>query len=138
SLQRFDAALAAYTFATLFAVSGLTYRYSIWLQRPATALYWRCGWQVPCHNGSFDLDTGQPLAGPPRRTLSHPQECRSRRRSCALCLLIVILQLWLLTATMEAFLGGEHPIVIPAALASLGCFALNFGLLFRYRRELER
>jgi Rieske Fe-S protein len=23
----------------------------------------------PCHNGSFDLETGKPLAGPPRRTL---------------------------------------------------------------------
>jgi len=23
----------------------------------------------PCHNGSFDLETGRPLAGPPRRPL---------------------------------------------------------------------
>jgi arsenite oxidase small subunit len=23
----------------------------------------------PCHNGSFDLETGKPLAGPPRRPL---------------------------------------------------------------------
>jgi nitrite reductase/ring-hydroxylating ferredoxin subunit len=24
----------------------------------------------PCHNGSFDLETGKPLAGPPRRQLA--------------------------------------------------------------------
>src|SRR6185437_12987739 len=45
-LSRFDAALVAYTFASLFAVFGITYRYAIWLQRPPTALYWKRGWQV--------------------------------------------------------------------------------------------
>ena len=43
--------------------------------------------------------------------------------------LIVILQLWLLTATMNAYLGGDTAIVLPAALASLACLALNLGLL---------
>lgn len=46
SLDHFDAALVGYTFATLFAVFGITYRYAMWLQRPPTALYWRRGWQV--------------------------------------------------------------------------------------------
>ena len=46
NLTRFDAALVAYTFATLFAVGGITYRYALWLQRPPTALFWRRGWQV--------------------------------------------------------------------------------------------
>ena len=46
NLERFDAALVAYTFATLFAVFGLTLRYAIWLQRPSTALYWKRGWQL--------------------------------------------------------------------------------------------
>lgn len=45
-LEHFDAALVGYTFATLFAVFGLTYRYSMWLQRPPTAIYWKRGWQV--------------------------------------------------------------------------------------------
>lgn len=45
-LAHFDAALVGYTFATLFAVFAITYRYSMWLQRPPTALYWRRGWQV--------------------------------------------------------------------------------------------
>ena len=43
--------------------------------------------------------------------------------------LLVVLQLWLLTATMNAWLGGDSSIVWPAALASLGCLALNLVLL---------
>ncbi|MGH9928998.1 MAG: MFS transporter, partial [Pyrinomonadaceae bacterium] len=46
NLAHFDAALVGYTFAVLFATFGISYRYSIWLQRPPTALYWKRGWQV--------------------------------------------------------------------------------------------
>lgn len=52
-------------------------------------------------------------------------------------LLLVVLQLWLLTATMNAFLSGDDTIVWPAALASLICFGLNLGLL-RYLYRLEQ
>ena len=45
-LQHFDAALFAYLFATLFATFAIAYRYSMWLQRPPTAMYWKRGWQV--------------------------------------------------------------------------------------------
>ncbi len=45
-LQHFDAALVGYTFATLFAAFGITYRYAMWLNRPPTRLYWRRGWQA--------------------------------------------------------------------------------------------
>ena len=54
TLDHFDAALVGYTFATLFATFGITYRYAMWLQRPPTRLYWRRGWQVfgtPRHVG---------------------------------------------------------------------------------------
>lgn len=51
-------------------------------------------------------------------------------------ILIVVLQLWLLTATMNAYLGGDTAITIPAALASIVCLALNLGLLrYLYRYE---
>jgi hypothetical protein len=46
NLAHFDAALVAYTFATLFAAFGITYRYAVWLQRPPTRMYWRRGWQA--------------------------------------------------------------------------------------------
>ena len=46
-----------------------------------------------------------------------------------LVLLMVVLQLWLLTATMNAYLGGDGAVVVPAALASLACFGFNVFLL---------
>lgn len=51
NLSHFDAALVAYTFAVLFATFGLTYRYSMWLSRPPTALFWRRGWQAFVRKG---------------------------------------------------------------------------------------
>jgi len=52
-------------------------------------------------------------------------------------LIVVVLQLWLLTATMNAFLGGDDGVVTPAAIVSIVCLALNVGLL-RYLHRLER
>jgi hypothetical protein len=52
-------------------------------------------------------------------------------------LIVVILQLWLLTATMNAWLGGDDSVVWPAAAASAGGLALNVGLL-KYLRRMER
>jgi hypothetical protein len=46
NLQHFDAALVGYTFATLFATFGIIYRYTMWLNRPPTRMYWRRGWKV--------------------------------------------------------------------------------------------
>jgi hypothetical protein len=54
----------------------------------------------------------------------------------ALIILIVVLQLWLLTATMNAYLGGDMAVAMPAAIASLVCFGLNAGLL-RYLFRLD-
>jgi hypothetical protein len=54
----------------------------------------------------------------------------------AIVVMIVVLQLWLLTATMNAFLAGQERVIIPAAIASILCFALNGGLLsYIYRME---
>jgi hypothetical protein len=44
-------------------------------------------------------------------------------------LVLVVLQLWLFTATMNAFLGGDDAVVWPALGASVACLALNLGLL---------
>jgi hypothetical protein len=54
--------------------------------------------------------------------------------------LLVLLQLWLLTATMNAWLGGDSSVVWPAALASLGCFLVNLWLLrwVFYLQEAEQ
>ena len=58
NLERFDAALVAYTFATIFAVMGLSYRYAMWLQRPPTAVFWRRGWQTFFRRGRL-LENGR-------------------------------------------------------------------------------
>ena len=54
----------------------------------------------------------------------------------SIVLVLVIVQLWLLSATMNAYLGGATGIVVPAALASFFCLALNLGLL-RYLYRLD-
>ena len=55
----------------------------------------------------------------------------------AFVLMLVVLQLWLLTATMNAYLGGDESVVLPAAGTSLVCLLLNGGLL-RYLYYIER
>lgn len=52
-------------------------------------------------------------------------------------LIILVLQLWLFTATVNAALGGDTTILLPAALVSLICLGLNVGLLW-YLYALER
>ena len=55
----------------------------------------------------------------------------------AFTLILVILQLWLLIATMNAYLGGDEAVIWPAGGASLLCLLLNLGLL-RYLYLIER
>src|ERR1700730_3045925 len=45
-LKDFDPALVSYAGATVFAAFGVGYRYTIWLRRPPTRLYWRRSWQL--------------------------------------------------------------------------------------------
>jgi hypothetical protein len=62
NLNHFDAALVGYTFATLFATFGITYRYAMWLRRPPTRMYWRRGWSVfltPRFVGSNVVEAGR-------------------------------------------------------------------------------
>lgn len=46
----------------------------------------------------------------------------------ALIAIILIVQMWLLSATLEAFLGGRRAVVLPAALVSIGLCAACAGL----------
>ena len=52
-LRDFDPALVSYAGATLFAAFGLAYRFSMWLRRPPTRLYWYRGWQIFTTRGSL-------------------------------------------------------------------------------------
>ena len=48
NLRNYDPALLIYTFGALFSAFAITYRYTVWLQRPPTRVYWRRGWQLSC------------------------------------------------------------------------------------------
>jgi hypothetical protein len=72
---------------------------------------------------------GRPFTRQQRTTVIHGM--------LAFVLMLVLLQLWLLTATMNAYLGGDESVIWPAAGASLFCLLLNAGLL-RYLYRLDR
>jgi nitrate reductase gamma subunit len=60
-LQNFDGALVAYLFGTLFACFGVVYRYSVWLQRPPTRLFWRRGWQLLLRRPGYVIELARRL-----------------------------------------------------------------------------
>jgi hypothetical protein len=72
-----------------------------------------------------------------RKHFTRPQKMTIISGILCLVLVIDILQLWLLTATMNSHLGGDVGVPLPAALFSLLCFALNLGLL-RFLYALDR
>jgi hypothetical protein len=45
-LRDFDVALVPYAGASLFSAFGIGYRYSMWLTKPPTHLYWWRGWRL--------------------------------------------------------------------------------------------
>ena len=58
---------------------------------------------------------------------------RQRRRvaldaAMVFVIILLIVQMWLLTATLEGFLAGHHALALPAALVSAVLFAACFGL----------
>lgn len=72
-----------------------------------------------------------------KSSISHKQRLVIVDGMLCFVALLVVLQLWLFTATMESYLGGDQAIVWPAALVSLACLSLNAGLLY-YLRKLDR
>lgn len=70
-----------------------------------------------------------------RRRRKRSRFSRSQRMTITtgiLCIIvtIIVLQLWLFTASMNAYLGGDTAILLPAAIVSLVCLGLNAGLLY--------
>ena len=71
-----------------------------------------------------------------RRPFTRQQRTTIITGMLAFVLMLVVLQLWLLTATMNAYLGGDESVIWPAACASLLCLLLNLGLL-RYLYKID-
>lgn len=77
------------------------------------------------------------MSGSASRPFSREQRTTIVYGMLVFVLIVVILQLWLLTATMNAWLGGDDSVVWPAAAVSAGGLALNVGLL-SYLGRMER
>jgi len=57
NLEHYDAALFGYTIASVVAFGAVVFRYAIWLQRPATRIYWRRGWKLYLQREKFVQNT---------------------------------------------------------------------------------
>lgn len=65
--------------------------------------------------------------------MSAPARPRSRSLTAidgaiSLIAVLLIVQMWLLTATLESYLAGHHDAALPAAVISAVLFAACFGL----------
>lgn len=72
---------------------------------------------------------------PLKRQLARSQRAPIIYGIMGFVVLLLILQLWLFTATMNAWLGGDMNVVWPAFGASALCLLLNIGLLSYLRDE---
>ena len=71
-----------------------------------------------------------------KRPFTRSQRATIVNGMLAFVVMLVVLQLWLLTATMNAYLGGDESVIVPAAVVSIVCLLLNSGLLgYLYRIE---
>lgn len=68
-----------------------------------------------------------------RRRFSRHQRVTITKGILLFAVTLVVCQLWLLTATLNAYLGGDDRVVWPGAIASVFCLALNVGLLWQLR-----
>jgi len=72
--------------------------------------------------------------------LSNP--ARHRRRVAidavtVMVILVLIVQMWLLTATLESYLAGHHRVAVPALLLSVALFGICW-FLYRLVLRIDR
>ncbi len=75
-----------------------------------------------------------------------PGAARRRRRvaidaAMVMVILVLMVQMWLLTATLESYLAGHHDVALPGLLSSVGLFAVCaflYRLVLRVDRMAER
>jgi len=58
NLEHYDPALFGYTVASVVAFGAVVFRYALWLNRPATRVYWRRGWQLLRDRKRLAANTG--------------------------------------------------------------------------------
>lgn len=65
---------------------------------------------------------------------AHRQGTTLMTAICAFIAVLLIIQLWLVSASLEALLREDRAVLGPAAIASVVLFALNGGLLLHALR----
>ena len=105
--------------------------------------------ECPCHEGYFAVarlehDVPSPAIGQPR--MNDPEKVRrhgivSIDGALALIAVLLVVQMWLLTAALESQLAGHHETALPAAAVSavlfLGCLGL-YGFVDALDAEVRR
>jgi len=72
-----------------------------------------------------------------RKYFTRPQKMTIAQGIQSIVLIIAVIQLWLITATMNSYLGGDTGVPVPAAIFSLICLLMNLGLL-KFLYALDR
>jgi Family of unknown function (DUF6755) len=76
-----------------------------------------------------------------RPALSRPRALTAIDGALALVAVLLVVQMWLLTATLETYLAGHHEAAAPGAIVSGLLFAACFGLyafVLRVDAEVRR
>jgi hypothetical protein len=129
NLRHIDAVLVGYTFATLFAAFGIAYRYSMWLQRPPTRLYWRRGWQAFLRPGQLLANLG-PLLSRFLRVFAFNKFILRRSRLRGLSHLLIMWGCVLAAAiTFPLVFGWVHFETVPSDLARYQACVFGVPLL---------
>lgn len=77
----------------------------------------------------------------PREPQRHGRGLTAIDGAISLIAILLVSQMWLLTATLESYLAGHHEVAAPAAIVSGVLFAACVGLflfLERVDREVRR
>jgi hypothetical protein len=128
NLRNIDAALVGYTFACLFAAFAIAYRYSIWLQRPPTRMYWRRGWEAFLKPGHLWANLKH-LGGRFFRLFIINEHILKRSKSRGFAHLLIMWGCILAAAiTFPLVFGWVHFETVPGDLSRYRTFAFGFPL----------
>lgn len=133
NLRHIDAALVGYTFACLFATFAIAYRYTMWLQRPPTRMYWRRGWQAFTQPGRRWENLKQ-LGDRTLRIFAMNVHIWKRSRSRGLAHVLIMWGCIIACAiTFPLVFGWLHFETVPGDLARYRTFAFGFAVFnFHY------
>lgn len=82
------------------------------------------------------ISHSQSVAYTPQSVNRHAQRDIALSLGMAFVIVLLLVQLWLLVAALEGFLGGDETIAVPATMASAVCFLGAWRLWATLRQKL--